>query len=383
MHGDAEVMTFRSAFRPALRLPDAGWPALAPLLLPLAACCAPPVVNGPDASLKAAAPIALLESVQLGGSRQWTLIRGADRSNPVLLFIHGGPGSPYMGFSHQFQAALEQHFVVVQWDQRGSGKSYAGTPAASMRLQQFQSDTHEMVLHLRQRFQRERIYLLGHSWGAYLGLLEAWRHPENLHAFVGAGQMIDLVEQERQSHRWAMRQARERGDEAAMRELEALGEPPYEDAVKGMNAKYARLWAYGGMIEGQTGPARFVKGMLCSPDYSLKDIYHFVRGGRFSIEQLARNEGKGFWQLRAPTPPSRFEVPVYFIAGEQDRVTPTALVQAYAQSMAAPDKQVFLIPGAGHFAFYTQPERFSDAMQEVLRRTLPAGEPGRQPKLPG
>lgn len=343
------------------------------MLLP-AACCAgrvPRLPADPDH-----APIALQEAVQLGGSRQWLLIRGSDRSKPLLLFLHGGPGSPYMGFAQQFQAALEQHFVVVQWDQRGAGKSYPGTPAESMTVQQFQSDTHELVLHLRRRFQRERLFLLGHSWGAYLGIHEAWRHPENLHAFVGTGQMIDLLEQERQSHRWAQTQARARHDDSAERELAGLGEPPYADTVRGMSTKYGKLWAYGGMMEGETGPGRFVRGMLGSPDYSLRDLYHFVRGSRFSLQQLARNEGAGFWSLQAPGPQPRFRTPIYFIAGEQDRVTPTSLVRAYAQSLEAPDKQVFLIPGAGHFAFYTHPERFSEAVLEALGRPRPGGEGG-------
>ncbi len=348
--------------------------ALALLLLVQAGCCTQQLPRTPDAAPTGHAPIAQQEAVQLGGSQQWVLVRGADRSKPVLLFIHGGPGSSYMGFSHQFQSALERSFVVVQWDQRGAGKSFAGTAPESMRVQQFLSDTHEMVLYLKQRFQRDRIYLLGHSWGAYLGLQEAWKHPENLHAFIGTGQMIDLIEQERLSHRWALQQARERQDASATRELEGLGEPPYADAVKGMNAKYEWLWTYGGMMEGQTGPSPFVKGMLCSPDYSLMDIYHFVRGSSFSVEQLARNEGSGFWQLRAPGPKPRFEVPVYFIAGEQDRVTPTTLVNAYAQSLTAPDKQVFLIPGAGHFAFYTHPDRFNEAMQAVLGHTQHAAQ---------
>lgn len=342
------------------------------LLLVQAGCCTHRAPRSLVTGKPGHAGIALQESVQLGGSQQWLLIRGADLSKPVLLFIHGGPGSPYMGFSHEFQAALEQNFVVVQWDQRGAGKSYSGTAPESMKVEQFLSDTHELVLHLKQRFQRDRIYLLGHSWGAYLGLQEAWKHPENLYAFVGTGQMIDLVEQERLSHRWALQQAQARQDDGATQELEALGEPPYADPVKGMNAKYEWLWTYGGMMEGQTGPSPFVKGMFCSPDYSLVDIYHFIRGSSFSVQQLARNEGSGFWQLRAPGPGARFGVPVYFIAGEQDRVTPTSLVQSYAQSMTAPDKQVFLIPGAGHFAFYTHPERFNEAMLEVLKQTRQA-----------
>lgn len=356
-----------------LRTPKAHLPLLVLLVLVVlllkVGCCTSPATGAAQPGPATQAAIALSESVQVGGSRQWLLIRGDDRSKPVLLFIHGGPGSPYAGFARDFQSALEKSFVVVQWDQRGAGKSYPGTDPESMKVQQFLSDTHDMVLHLKRRFQRDRIYLLGHSWGAYLGLQEAWRHPENLHGYVGTGQMIDLVAQERSSHRWAVAQARQRGDESALRALEALGEPPYADAVKGMQAKYESLWSYGGMIEGETGPMPFVRGMLCSPDYSLVDIYHFVRGGSFSLQQLARNEAERFWRLQAPGPDARFATPVYFIAGEHDRVTPTPLVEFYAQALSAPDKQVFVIPGAGHFAFYTHAADFNNAMLQVLSRT--------------
>lgn len=349
--------------------------ALALLILFQAGCCAiAPTAQQALSAASDADPIAVQESVVLGGTRQWLLIRGAHRNKPVLLFIHGGPGSPYMGFAHQFQSALEQSFVVVQWDQRGAGKSFPDTAPASMTVQQFQSDTHEMVLYLKQRFGRDRIFLLGHSWGAYLGLQEAWQHPENIHAYVGTGQMVDLLEQERQSHRWALSQAHLRQDTTAIGRLEALGEPPYPDPVKGMGEKYEWLWTYGAMLDGETGPFPFVKGMLCSPDYSLLDIAHFVQGTSFSIEQLARNEGSGFWRLRAPGPQAHFQVPVFFISGEQDRVTPAEMVKDYAQQLDAPTKQVFLIPGAGHFAFYTARERFGEAMTEVLRRTQQASQ---------
>ena len=117
-------------------------------------------------ALTAPGSIDTLERVELGGIPQWISVRGLDRQNPVLLYLHGGPGFPAMPASHRWQGPWEEYFTVVQWDQRGAGKSYPGTTAESMTVQQFQSDTHELVLHLRRRFQRERLFLLGHSWGA-------------------------------------------------------------------------------------------------------------------------------------------------------------------------------------------------------------------------
>lgn len=314
--------------------------------------------------------IALLEPVTLGGHQQWLLVRGVNKSNPILLFLHGGPGSPYMGLAHKFQGELEKHFVVVQWDQRGSGKSFPDTPPGSMTVNQFQADTHELVLWLRQRFNRDKIYLLGHSWGSFLGITEAKSHPENLYAYIGAGQMIDLVKQEQLSHDFVVERAQAASDEKALKQLGEIGYPPYKDTEKGMDTKYTWLWQYGGMMEGETGPSRFVKALLTAKEYSLLDLSRFVRGASFSLHQFADNEGEHFWQLKAPNAAAGFQVPVFFVTGEHDRVTPAALIENYANELHAPMKQSVIIEGAGHFAFFTDPDRFTEAVVDIRNRTF-------------
>lgn len=313
--------------------------------------------------------IAQLEAVDIGHHRQWLLIRGANKDNPVLLFLHGGPGSPYVGLAHTFQAELEKHFVVVQWDQRGSGKSFTDTPPGSMTVDQFHADTHDMVLWLRQRFHRQKIYLLGHSWGAYLGIVEARNHPENLYAYIGAGQLIDLVKQEQLSHDFVTERATAVHDERALQQLREIGAPPYRDAAKGMDTKYGLMWEYGGMLEGATGPTPFVKALLTAKEYSMLDVVRFVRGSSYSLQQLAQNEGDRFWRLKAPDPAAGFQVPVFFITGAQDRVTPAALVEAYEGALSAPMKRSIIIPNAGHFAFFTQSQAFTQAVVDIRART--------------
>lgn len=326
--------------------------------------------------------VAEIEPVMLGGSKQWLLIRGADKSRPVLLFIHGGPGSPYMGLAHAFQSELEKHFVVVQWDQRGGGKSYPDTPSSTMNVKQFLSDTHELVLMLKQRFNRDKIYVLGHSWGTYLGLMEARRHPENLYAYIGAGQMVDLTKQEQLSHQFVTERARATANGDALKQLAEIGEPPYQPASKGLDVKYSWLWEYGGMIEGETGPAPFVKALITSCEYSWTDVLNFVRGSSSSVRQIAENEGQAFWQLKAPDASRPFEVPVFFITGEHDRVTPLALVADYERALQAPQKQSYVLKDAGHFAFFTDPARFTDIMLDVVRKTYPAAA-GQQAEAAG
>lgn len=326
--------------------------------------------------------IALLESVALGGHQQWLLVRGANRTNPILLFLHGGPGSPSIGLAHTFQGELEQHFVVVQWDQRGSGKSFPDTPPGSMTIDQFHADTHALVLLLRQRFHRDRIYLLGHSWGSFLGITEAKNYPENLYAYIGAGQMIDLVTQEQLSHDFVTERAKAKGNKKALQQLSAIGYPPYRDAAKGMDVKYSWMWEYGGMIAGETGPLPFVKALLMANEYSLLDMSRFVRGTSFSLQRLADNEGAGFWRLKAPDAAAGFQVPVFFVTGEHDRVTPVALVEKYAHELHAPMKQSVIISNAGHFAFFTDPPTFSATIIDIRNRTYPQQDGSLAPSNP-
>ena len=141
--------------------------------------------------------ITSLEKITLGGIKQTILIRGHDTKSPILLFLHGGPGFPEMDIAYKFQRKLEEHFIVVNWDQRGAGKSFSKKiPRESMTIEQFISDAHELIRFLRERFDKEKIYLVGHSWGTTLGLLLTQRYPELFFAYVGIGQVVNALESE-------------------------------------------------------------------------------------------------------------------------------------------------------------------------------------------
>ena len=128
----------------------------------------------------------------MGGVEQWILIRGNDTAKPILLFLHGGPGSPMMVMQRPHLGKLEKSFVVVQWDQRGSGKSYSAIiPNADMNIQQFISDTHELTELLCRRFHQKKIYLIGHSWGTALGTMTAQKYPESYYAYIGIAQVVN------------------------------------------------------------------------------------------------------------------------------------------------------------------------------------------------
>ena len=189
----------------------------------------------------------------LGGAEQSVLLRGRHVGNPVLLFLHGGPGTSELGMirAHNLPA-LEAHFTVAVWDQRGAGKSFAALePASAMNVEQLVSDTRELSAWLCRRFGQEKIYLAGHSWGSLLGVLTVSRHPELYVAYVGFGQAVDMDEGERLSYAWTLDQARKAGDARSTAKLERIGAPPYSGDVRAkVVAQRAILARYGGEVHG-------------------------------------------------------------------------------------------------------------------------------------
>ena len=174
--------------------------------------------------------IAELAPVRIGGVDQWVLVRGEDTTNPVVLFVHGGPGASQLTQNRRNTADLERHFTVVNWDQRGAGKSYAaGRTRTTMTLDRFVDDVCELAEHLRGRFAEDRIVVVGHSWGSVIGVLATQRQPDLFSCYVGLGQVADMVAGEAETYRWTLERARVRADARAVRKLEAIGPPPYGD----------------------------------------------------------------------------------------------------------------------------------------------------------
>lgn len=190
-----------------------------------------PAIHGPKS-------IASLERIRIGGIDQYILIRGNDSSLPVLLFLHGGPGMPAMYLAHAFQRDLERQFVVVQWDRRGAGKSYREDISGTLTTEQLVADTVELTNVLRARLHQDKIYLVGHSWGTYLGMLVISRHPELYHAYVGIGQLARSSPIAGIQDEYIRQSARRIGDQDAINDLEE----------KGASVREKLLFKFGGEI---------------------------------------------------------------------------------------------------------------------------------------
>jgi proline iminopeptidase len=167
-----------------------------------------------------------LEPVRVGGIDQWVEVRGQNVNNPILLFIHGGPGIAFIPLAGTWQGSWEKYFTVVQWDQRGAGKTYASNDKElqrrTMNVYQMEQDTLEVVNYLRNRFKREKIFVLGHSWGSVLGLWLAHEHPELIYAYVGVGQVINTEQNEVVGYQDALEEGHKRHNEQAVKTLEPV-----------------------------------------------------------------------------------------------------------------------------------------------------------------
>ncbi|MFX0066974.1 MAG: alpha/beta fold hydrolase [Candidatus Hermodarchaeota archaeon] len=159
--------------------------------------------------------ISSLEEITLGGTKQWIFIRGVDQKNPILIFLHGGPGEPVMGMSssRNLDAELIKHFTVVHWDQRGAGKSYnSDIPISSMTFDRLVEDCNELIDYLRNRFHSQKVFIVAHSGGTSLGIKAAYKYPEKIHAYVGVAQVINDYEQQKISYDFVVAEAEKSGD---------------------------------------------------------------------------------------------------------------------------------------------------------------------------
>lgn len=329
----------------------------------LASCVAwTPPINTPNS-------IASLEKVKLGGIDQWILIRGTDRSNPVLLFLHGGPGSPEMPMEHYFGTELEKHFVVVHWDQRGAGKSLsAKIPRESMNIKQFISDARELTQLLKKRFSGEKIYLMGHSWGSLLGVKVVQKYPQDYYAYIGIGQVVDMQRNEAISYQFVLEEAKKRKDAIALRQLKQIGPPPYKNIIDlGIQREYLRK--FGGAVYQKETYNKFKNMIYRAPEYAGMDTLKYLYGNVYGPALMWNELMTVNFLETAP----RLEVPVYFLEGRHDYNTPWELVQEYYDKLDAPKgKTLIWFENSAHSPNLEEPERFSEAMvDQVLKDTYP------------
>lgn len=328
----------------------------------------PPIRGGTARS------IATLERVSLGGVGQWLTLRGHDVSNPILLYVHGGPGGPDLGAMRHFVPELEEHFVVAHWSQPGAGKSYARELSNDrMTMARFVTDLEELSLHLLQRFGQTKLFLVGHSWGSVLGMRFVARRPDLVAAYVGVNQVVDRAEEELRAYRACLARARERGHGKAVAQLEALGEP--EDgafaSVDGTLVQRRWMRALGMVTFEPERAAEIGRVIATSPELTLRDLWHLFAHVRWNMELLWPE----FCRVDLGREIPAVDAPVFFVAGEHDGLTSPELARRYLDVLRAPRKEFVLFPRSGHVACFEEPQRFLEVMLRAKAACAPEGPP--------
>jgi pimeloyl-ACP methyl ester carboxylesterase len=298
-----------------------------------------------------------LLAVPINGTKQWLSIRGRDRRNPILLVLHGGPGSPTMPTDYTFQSPWEDYFTVVEWDQRGAGKTYASNDpkalAATMTVKQMTSDAEEVVRYLQNTYGKKKIFLLGHSWGSVLGVELAQRHPEWFYAYLGVGQVVNMQKSEAIGYEFALQQAREHHNSDAEKELLALAPYPGQLTFERIGVQRKWLMYYGGLTYGRTDYSYDGNARELSPDYTDEDLEKVDDGSLYSVTHL-------LGQLAAVNFDSvtRFKCPVFLFDGRHDYSTSHELAVDWFKKIEAPEKEFVWFDDSSHMVMQEEPGRF-------------------------
>lgn len=315
--------------------------------------------------------VAEIVRLPIGGIEQGMIIRGKSDKNPVMLFLHGGPGFPFP--TNTNLAELEKYFTVCWWQQRGSGMSYdSEIETKTMTLDQFLSDTAEVSNYLRERFDQEQIYLMGHSWGSFLGIHATAKFPELYAAYICVGLPANQFESEKIAYTYMLEAARSAGDKKLEQDLLQYT----LDSPASISTDYLILRSNGldklgvGGTRNVDSDSAHSHNVISSglsilrdrPEYTIGDKINNMRGVFFSLEYLYPELVK---QRLSDTIP-RLEIPVYMLQGEYDYITNYNLAKEYYDVLDAPLKQFYTFNQSAHGPYSDEPEKFMQIIKEEI-----------------
>lgn len=312
--------------------------------------------------------IARLAPMTLGGVEQWVLVRGQRVDTPILLKIHGGPGQAEIP-TIDMNTRLEEHFLVVEWDQRGAGKSAdAIEPRAAMTLDQIVADAIELTERLIDEFGPRKVILLGHSWGSLVGVHAVHQRPDLYAAFVSTGQIAAFAEGQRVAHQHVVDEAQRRGHATAVSAISSIASPPYVGA-EGI-ASWMQCVRWLGEFDAvwhQPDTFRPVRWMISSPEYSWTEKLRFTNAATRSFELLYDD------LVRADLASSCLDlaVPVFMVVGRHDRLAPPEVAEPYFNALTAPRKEWVWFDESGHFPQWEQADKFQQFLIDTVLPTIP------------
>jgi len=318
--------------------------------------------------------IDLMETVTIGGISQALYFRGEDIQNPVILFIHGGPGQPEMVFLHKFQYELEKEYTVVQWDQRNSGKTFfmndPETVLKTLSFEQSLKDAHEVTQYIKQKLNKNQIIVLGHSWGSVIGTALVQTYQHDYIAYISLGQVVNFRENERMGFDKLLNAANAKGNKKDIAAIKSLAPYPLETYDEKLKEKLLNVRTYQAKYGLAEGSVKFLLAVMSSPHYSLKDKGYFGKDVLRYQEPIMRFL---FNECDVRDFGTSYDIPVFYIMGEQDFTTPYIAAKEYFGEITAPQKAFFSFSDAGHFVMMDNKTEFCRVLLKEIKPLIYEG----------
>lgn len=286
------------------------------------------------------------------------------KEEPVILFIHGGPGTTEAMMAYLVEEYEERNYNIVYYDQWGTGKTYLKNRKAKPNTELLKDDLLEIVLYLKQRYQKEKIGILGHSWGSVLGSMFALEHPEHTLCYIGCGQVIDFIENETVGYLKVKEAIEDAGSIKDKKKLEKIGNYPSHQFDM---ESFRKMGQVRKLQEKYHLAAGVDKNMLQiiknSPIMGIKDMWPLMVGMMFNLQLMEE-----LMSFDLKTIGQKYEVPVYYILGENDQQTPIEISMRYYNEIKAPDKGLYLIKNAGHITMLDNMTDYRKALCDVIKK---------------
>lgn len=306
--------------------------------------------------------------VTLGGVKESIRIRSTDEKLPVLLFIHGGPGVCDRHWVLKYQSNIANVATMVCWDQRGAGLSYSkDLKKEDMTVSRMIEDAKELLQYLKERFNKSKIYIVGHSWGSLLGTLLANKYPEHIAAYIGMGQFIDGPENEKLSYEFVLNEATKRGDKKALKDLQRIGWPKegHYASLDDLMVQRDLMTKYGGEDYGESDGIikAVVMPILKSPEYTLFDLIKYYKGTFFNLNSLWDEVVDSNLFVTVP----QLKVPVYLTQGRHDQNCPIPISLRWFEQLKAPRKEWIWFEKSAHSPIKNEPELWGETVIRIIQ----------------
>ncbi len=304
----------------------------------------------------------------IGGIKQSVYVRGQNKNNPILIFVHGGPASPMAPVAWAFQRPFEEYFTIVQYDQRAAGKTFLNNDttnlANTLTTDQYANDLIQLTDFIRKKYNKRKVILVGHSWGTIVSMTAVLKQPDLFYAYVGIGQVINAMDNERIGFEYALKEAQQKSDTTALAELKAIAPYPGDKPLEVKRVLVDRKWLqyYGGLAAYRHNTDYYFMLPNLSPLYSKSDVDGIDKGIQFTLPiLLPKLLSVNFKPIK------KFPIPVFMFMGRHDYTTPSEPTSEWLNQVKAPIKEGIWFENSAHLIPIEQPGKMLVTLVDKVR----------------